>query len=97
MNTFLSGGLSILVLSPALAGPPPTRATYPLPGQAAVSVLPASVGDAGPVRNPVPLRDMLRQPMDGGDEASKTYRLSAEERQRMREQLRSQAPYLHNK
>lgn len=97
MNTFLSGGLSILVLSPALAGPPPSRASYPLPGQAVVSVLPASVGDGGPARNPVPLRDMLRQSMDGLDDPAATYRLSIEERQRLREQVRSQSPYGHNK
>lgn len=97
MNTFLSGGLSILVLSPALAGPPPARASYPLPGQGTVSVIPASVSDIGPGRNPVPLRDLLRQPLDGLDDPSKLYRLSTEERQRLREQLRSQSPYSQNK
>lgn len=96
MNTFLSGGLSILVLGPALAGPPPARTAYPLPAQGTVSVLPVSAVDPG-ARSPVPLRDVLRQPMDGMDDPSKLYRLSIEERQRMREQLRSQAPYIQHK
>ena len=35
------------------------------------------------------LRDSLRQPLAEGDAASKPFRLSPEERQRLREQLRS--------
>jgi hypothetical protein len=96
MNTFLSGGLSILVLGPALAGPPPVRTAYPLPAQGAVSVMPVSALDAG-TRSPMPLREVLRQPMDSMEDPSKLYRLSIEERQRLREQLRSQPPYLHHK
>lgn len=96
MNTFLSGGLSILVLGPALAGPPPARTAFPLPAQGAVSVMPVSAVDPGP-RSHIPLREVLRQPMDSMEDPSKLYRLSLEERQRMREQLRSQSPYIQHK
>jgi hypothetical protein len=95
MNTFLSGGLSLLVLSPAFATPP-VRTAYPLPGQVAVSVMPVAAGDAGS-RSPMALRDVLRQPVDPMEDPGKLYRLSVEERQRMREQLRSQPQYLQSK
>ncbi|MBS3998001.1 MAG: hypothetical protein KGZ67_11860 [Hydrogenophaga sp.] len=88
MNTFLSGGLSLLVLSPALASPP-TRAAYPLPGQAPVSVMPVAAVDTDS-RSRIPLREVLRQPVDGIEDPGKLYRLSVEERQRLREQLRNQ-------
>jgi hypothetical protein len=39
------------------------------------------------------LRDALRRPFDDMDDARKPYRLSVEERQRLREQLRDQPPY----
>jgi predicted nucleotidyltransferase len=57
------------------------------------TVLPISVGDGSEVRGPMRLRDALRQPFDDMDDTSKPYRLSAEERQRLREQLREQPPY----
>ncbi|MDP2262014.1 MAG: hypothetical protein Q8K24_02540 [Hydrogenophaga sp.] len=43
------------------------------------------------------MREVLRQPMDSMEDPSKLYRLSLEERQRMREQLRSQSPYIQHK
>lgn len=39
-------------------------------------------------RTPVRLRDSLRQPYDDEVETNKPYRLSVEERMRLREQLR---------
>lgn len=95
MNTFLTGGLSLLVLGPALAAPP-SRTTYPVPGQVTVSVMPVAAEDAGS-RSPMALRDVLRQPVDSLEDPGKLYRLSVEERQRLREQLRSQPQYLQNK
>lgn len=41
---------------------------------------------------PLPLRDVLRQPPALRDEALKPHRLSEQERQRMREQLRKPNP-----
>lgn len=95
MNTFLSGGLSLLVLSPALATPP-ARTAYPLPSQGMVTVMPVAAQDNGSHR-PMALRDVLRQPVDAMDDPGKLYRLSVQERQRMREQLRNQPHYLSNK
>jgi hypothetical protein len=92
MNTFLSGGLSLLVLSPALAGSPPARPFQPLPRQDAVFMLPISTpAEAGPSPTPS-LRELLRRPPG---EPVQRYQLSVEERQRLREQLRSQAPFRH--
>ncbi|MGM9426546.1 hypothetical protein [Hydrogenophaga sp. MI9] len=51
----------------------------------------ASPTDAGDGRPAAPrLRDALRQPMSEGEALGKPYRLSPEERQRLREQLRGQ-------
>eukprot|EP01041_Mallomonas_annulata_P017411 gene17412-35878_t len=54
-------------------------------------VMPISV-DEGEPRNAMRLRDVLRQPFDDMEDNSKPYRLSVEERQRLREQLRGQSP-----
>ncbi len=51
-----------------------------------VAVSPAEVQDGRPVSSR--LRDSLRQPVGDGYATSKPFRLSPEERQRMREQLR---------
>jgi hypothetical protein len=54
-------------------------------------VLPAAAvpSEAPESRSPAPrLRDTLKQPVSESDPAGKPYRLSPEERQRLREQLR---------
>lgn len=56
------------------------------------TVMPISI-DAGEARAPMRLRDALRQPFDDMDDGGKPFRLSAEERQRLREQLRVQPPF----
>lgn len=64
------------------------RVVHPLPGDAGpVGVLPVTVDPSEP-RSTSSLRDTLRQPFD--ELERKPFRLSSEERQRMREQLRSQ-------
>ncbi len=55
-------------------------------------VMPISV-DEGEPRSTMRLRDVLRQPFEDMDDNSKPYRLSAQERQRLREQLRGQSPH----
>jgi hypothetical protein len=57
----------------------------------ASAVAAPAVIDEGERLNPQPLREVLRQPVDRVDGALKPYQLSPEERQRMREQLRSQS------
>lgn len=53
-------------------------------------VLPISIQDDDQSSSPR-LRDVLRQPLDGAQEPGiKPYRLSPDERYRLREQLRSQ-------
>lgn len=67
------------------------RANHPLPadaGPTALKVLPVGIDPAEP-RAAGSLRDSLRQHTD--DAEYKPYRLSSEERVRMREQLRSQS------
>lgn len=51
-----------------------------------VAVAPAESPEGRPAA--IRLRDSLRQPLADGDAASKPFRLSPEERQRMRQQLR---------
>lgn len=62
--------------------PAHTPATSPITEPEATTAAPAQ-----PVQ-PVRLRDSLRQSADNGSEPFQPYRLSLEERQRMREQLR---------
>lgn len=60
-------------------------------------VMPISIQEEEP-RSPPRLRDVLRQPYDEQPElGNKPYRLSAEERFRLREQLRTQADASHAK
>ena len=54
-----------------------------------MSVLPIAA-DHADARSAASLRDSLRQPLDSVDD--KPYRMSSQERQRLREQLRSHAP-----
>ena len=65
--------------------PAHTPATSPINEPEATTAAPAQ--PVQPVQ-PVRLRDSLRQSADNGSEPFQPYRLSLEERQRMREQLR---------
>ena len=56
----------------------------------AMTVSPVASSDPDDARQPHRLRDALRQPVNVNDAAGKPYRLSVGERQRLREQLRSQ-------
>ena len=76
----------MLLLGPAWAlasdQPPAT-----VPTESAMSVLPMSMVEPD-ARTTVRLRESLRQPYGDETEQNKPYRLSAEERVRLREQLR---------
>jgi len=88
-------GVVWLMLTLALSGPVQAQAPATLP------VAPTTA-DAWTVpwlwepsmehSPPLPLRDVLRQPPALRDEALKPHRLSEQERQRMREQLRKPNP-----
>lgn len=68
------------------------KRTLPTSGDASHSVPPVASGhvvEQAEQRPVVPLRDSLRQ--SWSDTGDKPYRLSSEERQRMREQLRAQS------
>ncbi|WP_439115168.1 hypothetical protein [Hydrogenophaga sp.] len=93
MKLNLTGGILLLMLGPAIAGPTDEHKLRD-PQDAAMAVMPISIDGDAP-RTPLHLREALRQPFDRVDDPFKPYRLSAEERQRMREQLRSQ-PYHAN-
>lgn len=55
----------------------------------AMTVLPSVLSDSGDARQQHRLREALRQQVSAEESPNKPYRLSAEERQRLREQLRS--------
>ena len=67
--------------------PAQTPATSPAASTATSPINEPEATTAAPVQ-PVRLRDSLRQSADNGSEPFQPYRLSLEERQRMREQLR---------
>lgn len=92
MKSILTSAFLLSVISPLVAAQDGQR-LHPLPPDAPATVIPISVGDTSEVRGPLRLRDALRQPFDDMDDTSKPYRLSVEERQRLREQLREQPPY----
>lgn len=84
---------SIACLTAGLAFANPERAREPALAASDVgTVVPISI-DAGEMRTPIRLRDALRQPFDDMDDGGKPFRLSVEERQRLREQLRVQPPF----
>lgn len=56
----------------------------------AMTVVPSVSAEAEDARPTHRLRDALRQPVSADESSGKPYRLSVEERQRLREQLRSQ-------
>ena len=90
MKSYLPSGLLLLSLGSAFAAPEDQR-VHPMPSDTPVAVLPVSVEESDP-RSTMRLRDALRQPYDDMNDSRKPYRLSVEERQRLREQLRDQ-PY----
>ena len=89
MKSYLLVGLMLLMWGSAHAGPGDQR-LHPVPSNSAVMVMPVSV-DEGEPRSAMRLRDVLRQPFDDMEDNGKPYRLSLEERQRLREQLRVQS------
>jgi len=91
MKTYLSGGCLLLALGPSMAGSLDRR-EHPTMADTPSVVVPVSMQNIE-ARSPIKLRDALRQPFDDmEDPGSRPYRLSVEERHRMREQLRSQTP-----
>ncbi len=88
MKSYLPSGLLLLSLGSVVAAPEDQR-VHPMPSDTPVAVLPVSA-DGGDPRSTMRLRDALRQPFDDMDDSRKPYRLSVEERQRLREQLRDQ-------
>ena len=95
MKTHLPVGLILLALGSAHAGPGDLQ-NQPLPANTSVMVMPISVDENEPRGGSMRLRDVLRQPFDDIDDNAKPYRLSVEERHRLREQLRGQ-PNRENK
>lgn len=79
----------MLVLASTLSVAADNR-IHPLPSDAPPMLLPVTADLAEP-RSATRLRDALRQPHDDVEEDIKPYRMSVQERQRMREQLRSQS------
>jgi hypothetical protein len=89
MKTSLMGGVFLLAMGSAMAEPDDVRVQAAVT-DAPVMVMPVSIQDDEPHTQPK-LRDVLRQPYDDIQALNnQPYRLSVEERHRMREQLRSQ-------
>ena len=91
MKSIWMGTLAMLTAGVSLANPERARDMREA-GQDAASVIPISI-DGGEPRAPLRLRDALRQPFDDVDDGAKPFRLTTEERQRLREQLRGQPPF----
>ncbi len=89
MKMYISGGLLLLALGQTQVIAGDNRKPFPS-NEPPVSLLPISMDDNEP-RAPLKLRDVFRHPLDEQDDLSKPYRLTVEERHRLREQLRSQA------
>ncbi len=92
MKSIWMGSLAMLTAGLALANAERAREEFRAPGHDAAGVMPISI-DGGEARPQLRLRDALRQPFDDMDEGAKPFRLSVEERQRLREQLREQQPF----
>lgn len=88
MKSYLPSGLLFVTLGSAMAAPEGQR-LIPMPADTPVAIMPIMADDSDP-RSTMRLRDALRQPFDDVDASRKPYRLSVEERQRLREQLRDQ-------
>lgn len=93
MKSIWMGSLTLLAAGTSLANSERMRDMRE-PAQDVV-VMPISI-DGGESRPPMRLRDALRQPFDDTDDGAKPFRLSIEERQRLREQLRGQQPSLES-
>lgn len=91
MKPYLSIGPLLLALFPVWAGAADDR-VHPLPADTPSVILPITADTSEP-RTVIRLRDALRQPYDDLEEDSKPYRMSVQERQRMREQLRDRSLY----
>lgn len=83
--TYKYAAVALALVSPAWAHALDLRE----PPLQAMTLQPVGAPEAGSSRQATRLRDALRQP-PADSEAGKPFRLSAEERQRLREQLRSQ-------
>lgn len=93
MKSYLPAGCLLLVLSPTFSWAADPIA-LPLSGDMPPVVsLPTAVAESPEARSPSRLRDVLRQPFDDFKDDNKPYRLSVQERQRLREQLSSKSPY----
>lgn len=92
MKSFLTSAILLTGLGPLMANQDGLR-LHPVPPDVSPTVVPIAAGDSQEARGPIRLRDALRQPFDDMADTSKPYRLSVEERQRLREQLRDQRPY----
>ena len=93
MKSVWMGTIACLTACLAYANPERPRDAGMIGADAAtVTVVPISI-DGGEARAPMRLRDALRQPFDDMDDGGKPFRLSVEERQRLREQLRVQPPF----
>jgi hypothetical protein len=92
MKSIWMGTLAMLTAGVSLANPERVRDDMRDAGPEAAVVMPISI-DGGEPRAPQRLRDALRQPFDDMDDGAKPFRLSVEERQRLREQLRGQPPF----
>lgn len=88
MKSYLSSGLLLVTLGSVFAGPSDQR-VHMVSSDTPVAVMPITADETEP-RSTMRLRDALRQPFDDMDDTRKPYRLSVEERQRLREQLRDQ-------
>lgn len=91
MKLHITGVLGFLMLGSAV-GASTDGHTLSDPLEAPATVVPMITDDVQS-SNPPPLREVLRQPFDHLDGVIKPYQLSPEERQLMREQLRSQSTH----
>ncbi len=92
MKPLYSASGLLLVLSPLVGWAADPSA--PVPGETPPAALaPVATAEASESRGNTSLRSVLRQPFDDFKEDSKPYRLSVQERQRLREQLGSKYPH----
>jgi hypothetical protein len=92
MKTYCITGLLLCSLAAAANAQTLEDGRVPADSDGTPSLVLPIVGQADDQGNPPRLRELLRQPSgDRPEPGSKPYRLSPEERHRMREQLRSQS------
>ncbi|MCU0762351.1 MAG: hypothetical protein MUF76_05065 [Hydrogenophaga sp.] len=90
MKSFVPRSVCLCLLLPTLASATDPQTAAPDPAAQAMIVLPVNTPDSE-ARELPRLRDSLRQPYADDLEPNKPYRLSAQERHRLREQLRGGA------